>query len=151
CARERQVLPGPGFVLLVAREALELGGEWPGAAGRAQPHVDLVEQPVIGRRSERADQALRQPREVLSAVKRPRAVRFRPRGIEIVAPEGFGAGAGGLPPPAELSEREDRRLLAGDAAVLARELVLDRAMVGADQHVRQPGKGLARLLGRSGA
>ena len=50
--------------------------------------------------------------------------------------------------PAELSEREDRGLLARDAAVQLREIVLDRAVKRANEHVRQPGEGFARLLGR---
>ena len=76
-ARQRHVLPGPGLVLLIAREAVDLGGERPGAARGPQPHVDLVEHAVVGLRGERADQPLRQPREILAAVERARAVGLR--------------------------------------------------------------------------
>ena len=52
---------------------------------------------------------------------------------------------------AELAEREDRDLLPGDAAVQLDELVLDRAMQRADQHVGEPRERLAGLLRRHGA
>ena len=119
-ARQRHVLPGPGLVLLIAREGIDLGRERPGAAGRPQPHVDLVERAVVGLRRQRADQPLRQPGEILRAVERARAVRFRLRGVEIVDDDQIEIGGRRHLAAAELAEREDRGLLAAHTAVRLR-------------------------------
>ena len=61
---QRHVLPGPGLLALVLGEGREAGGDRPGIARRPQPHVDLVEVALGGRRGERGDQALAQPRVI---------------------------------------------------------------------------------------
>src|SRR5262249_57279483 len=58
---------------------------------------------------------------------------------------------GGRPGPAEFPERKDRGLLPGDAAVQAPEMLFDRAVKRANERIRQPGEGLARLLRRHGS
>jgi len=65
-------------------KTVDLGRERAGASGGTKPHIDLIEQAVIGLRGERADQALRQPRKILRAVEPARADRFRTVGIEVV-------------------------------------------------------------------
>ena len=74
-ARHRHVLPGPRLVQLIVLEGLDMRRERPGPAGRPQPQVDRVGDPLRGRRGERRDQPLRQPRVVLRRRQRPRAVR----------------------------------------------------------------------------
>src|SRR5437660_12656974 len=76
------MLPGPSLILLISRKTVDLGRDRPGASGGPQPHIDLIEQAVIGLRGERADQALRQPREILRAIEAARTGRFRTLGIE---------------------------------------------------------------------
>ena len=72
-------------------------------------------------------------------------------GIEVVDHDQVEVGGRRHLAPAELAEREDRHLLPGDAAVQAGELLLDGAVQRADQHIREPREGLARLLRRHGA
>ena len=83
-ARQRHVLPGPGLAFLIVGEGIDPRGQRPGAARRAQPHVDVVEHAVIGPRREGADQPLGQPRKILRAVQRSLAVGIRMLVIEIV-------------------------------------------------------------------
>ena len=144
-ARERHVLPGPGLGLLVARETADLGGERPGAARRAQPHIDVVERAVIGLRGQRIDQPLGQAGEILRAVERTLAVRFGVLVVEIVDQDQVEIGTRGHLAPAELAHGQHRGLLAAHMAVGGGEIVGDRAVHGADHRVGQPREGLARL------
>ena len=88
-ARQRHVLPGPGLVALVLAEGLEMGGDRPLVAGRAQPEVELVEHALGGRRRDRRDQPLRQPREIVRRRERLCAV-----GLVGVRRRGRRAGSG---------------------------------------------------------
>ena len=144
-ARQRHVLPGPGLGLLVAREGVEAGRDRAGAAGRPQPHVDLIERAVVGLRRQRADQPLRQPREILRAVERPRAVGLRMLGIEIVDDDEIEIGGRRHLAAAELAEREQRGLLAAGCGRGFRRTVSSTAAVQrADQHVGEPREGARR-------
>jgi len=140
------MLPGPGVVLLISGKTVDLGRERAGASGGTKPHIDLIEQAVIGLRGERADQALRQPRKILRAVEPPRADRFRTVGIEVVDDDEIEIRTRRYLAPAKLPERQDRGLLPCDAAVQLREMLLDRAVEAANERIRQPGESLARLL-----
>ena len=51
-------------------------------------------------------------------------------------------------PGAEPAEREDRGLVAADAAMRRRKIRLRPFVHGAQQHIGKPGENLARLLGR---
>ena len=62
---QRHVLPGPGVLRLVGGEGVDMGGERSRLAGRSQAEVDLVERPLGGRRRQRGQEPLRQPREIL--------------------------------------------------------------------------------------
>src|SRR5262249_60668710 len=53
--------------------------------------------------------------------------------------------------PADLPDRQNSGLLAGDAAVQARKMPFDLALERADERICQPGEGLARLLRGQGA
>ena len=139
------MLPGPGIAFLVAGKAVDLRRQRAGAARRTQPHVDLVERAVIGLRRERVDQPLRQPREILRAVERALAVRFRGRRVEIVDQDQVEIGARRHLVAAELAHGEHRILLGSDAAVRRRKVAADRAMHRADHGVGQPREGFTRL------
>ena len=78
---QRQMLPGPGLLGLVAAEGGERGGDRPLPAGGAEPHVDLVEDAVGHRRGERRDQRLGEAGVVDGHRQRPAAARGsrRPR------------------------------------------------------------------------
>ena len=97
---------------------------------------------------ERADQALGQPGEILRAVERPLAVGIRIVLVEIVDHDEVEIGARGHFPGAEPAEREDRGLLAADAAVCGGEILLHFAVHRADENIGEAGKNLAGLLGR---
>ena len=144
-ARERHVLPGPGLALLIGGEAADLGGERAGAAGRTQPHVDLVERAVIGLRGQRVDQPLRQPSEILRAIERTFSVRFRMLAVEVVDQDQVEIGASGHLAAAELAHGQHRSRLAAHVAVRRREIIGDRAMHGSDHRVGEPRESLARL------
>ena len=147
-ARERHVLPGPGLAFLIAVEAVDLRRQRTGTARRPQPHIDLIEHAVIGLHGQRADQALGQPGEILRAVERPLAVGIRIVLVEIVDHDQVEIGARGHLPGAEPAEREDRGLLAADAAVCGGEILFHFAVHRADEHVGKACKNLAGLLGR---
>ena len=72
-------------------------------------------------------------------------------GIEIVDHDQIEIGGRRHLAAAELAERQNRGFLAFDAAVQLDELLFDRAMQRANQHVGEPRKGLAGLLRRHGA
>ena len=78
-AGQRQVLPGPGLLGLVAAEGGERGGDRAGAAGGAQPHVDLVEDALGGGGGEGRDQRLGEAGVVDGDRQRPAAVGGSPR------------------------------------------------------------------------
>ena len=64
-------------------ERIDMGGDRPLVAGRPQAQVELVEHALGGRRRDRRDQALRQPREVVrrrERLRRRRIPRRRRRG-----------------------------------------------------------------------
>src|SRR5262249_60034794 len=147
-ARERQVLPGPGLGLLVARKAVELGRERTGAPRRTQPHVDLVEHAVIGLRGQRADQTLGHAREILRAIEAARPVRFRLIGVEVVDDDQIEIRGRGHLAPAELAERQDRGFLPRYPSMGLGEVLLDRPVQRADQCIREARERLARLLRR---
>ena len=63
-AAQRHVLPGPGVLALVAREAVEADRERALVALRPQPRVDLVERAFGGRHAERGGDALGQAVEI---------------------------------------------------------------------------------------
>ena len=147
-ARERHVLPGPGLAFLVAFKAADLRRQRTGTARRPQPHIDLIERAVIGVHGQRADQALRQPGEILRAVERPLAVGIRIVVVEIVNHDQIEVGARGHFPGAEPTEREDRGLLAADAAVCGGEILFHFAVHRANEHIGKSRKNLAGLLRR---
>ncbi len=68
--------------------------------------------------------------------------------LEIVDHDQVEVGARRHLPGAEPAEREDRGLLAADAAVCGGEILLHLAVHRADEHVGKPRKNLAGLLGR---
>src|SRR6202021_103978 len=80
----------------------------------------------------------------------PRPAGIRLRGIEVVDYDEIEIGGCGHLAPAELAERQDGGLLAPHAAVQRYEILLDRALERTNEQLRQPGEGLARLLGRHG-
>ena len=57
-----------------SRRSRYVRGERPGAARRPQPHVDLVQNAVIGLHGQRADQSLGQSGKILAAIERTLAV-----------------------------------------------------------------------------
>ena len=73
---QRQVLPRPGVVVVIADEPRQARRQRPGVARRPQPHVGRVEHALRGRRGHRRDQPLRQPRKVLARRQRLFAVRL---------------------------------------------------------------------------
>jgi len=121
------MLPGPGLGLLITLERAEHGRDRSRAPRRAQPHVDVIERAVVGRCREGADQALRQAREILAAVERPRPVGLRMVLVEIVDDDQVEIGGRRHLAPAELAEREHRDLLAFQAAVLGDEVLFHGA------------------------
>ena len=139
------MLPGPGLTLLVGGEATDLGSERPGAAGRAQPHVDLVERAVVGLRGQRIDQPLRQPGEILRAVKRTLAVRLRIRVVEVVNKDQIEVGARRHLAPAKLAHGQHRARLAAQMAIGRGKIAGDRAVHSANHRVGEPREGLAGL------
>ena len=82
-AGQREVLPGPGLLGLVAAEGGERGRDRAGPAGGAQAHVDLVEDALGHRRGQGGDQRLGQAGVVdgdgerAPAARRPRRPRRR--------------------------------------------------------------------------
>ena len=116
--RQRHVLPGPGLVVLILREGIDMRGQRPGAARGAQPHVDVVEHAVIGARGEGADQALGEAREVMRALQRALAVGVGIFMIEIIEQDEVEIGGGRHLAAAEAAHGNDGGLLALDAAVL---------------------------------
>ena len=149
-AGQRHVLPGPGLAFLIIGERIDPRRHRAGAAGRAQPHVDVIEHAVIGARREGRDQALGQPRKILRAVQRPFAVGIRMLLVEIIEQDQIEIGGRRHLAAAEPAHREDRGLLPFDAAVLGRELVGDQAMHGVHDALGDVGKGDAGLLRRHG-
>ena len=117
------MLPGPGFAFLVVGKGIDPRRQRPGAARRAQPHVDVIEHAVIGPRGERRDQPLGQPREILRAVQRSLAVGIGIVPVEIVQQDQVEVGGSRHLAAAEPAHREDRGLLPLDAAVLGGELI----------------------------
>ena len=72
---QRHVLPGPGRFALISGEGRQARGDRPGCAGRPQPHIDLVEPALGGRRGDRRDQPLAEPRVIGRDRQRARAGR----------------------------------------------------------------------------
>ena len=122
------MLPGPGLVLLVCRETIDLGRNWARAPRGPQAHIDPVKDAVIGLCGETADQPLCQSRKVLCAMEPARAVRFRTFRVEVINNDEIEIRACRHLAATEFSERQDGSLLADDAAVQAREMVLDGAV-----------------------
>ena len=145
---ERQMLPGPGFGLLIACERLDAGRHRPGASRWTQPHVDMIERAVIGLRRQRADQSLRQPREILRAIQRPRTVGVRLLRVEIVDDDEVEIGRRRHLAATELAERQQRGLLASNTAVAFGNHLLDAPMQRPHRDIGQPREGAAGLLGR---
>ena len=141
------MLPGPGLVLLVIPEALDLGRHRPGASGRPKPHVDRIERAVIGRRGERADEALGQPGEILHSGERPPTAGFGTSLVEIVDQDQVEVGSRGHLPAAELAHGQHRGLLPREPAVRRRKGLLHRPMQRRDQHIGQARERLPGLLG----
>src|SRR5207253_7135485 len=104
-ARQREMLPSPGFVLLIALERADHRGHRTGTPGGAQPHVDMIERTVVRLCGQRADEALRHAREILSAVERPLSVGLRMVLVEIIDDDEIEIGGGGHLAAAELAER----------------------------------------------
>src|ERR1700722_9529010 len=82
-AGQRHMLPGPGLMILIFGERLDMRGYRPCPPRGTQPHVDVVEHAVIGPRGERADQSLGEAREIMRALQRSLAVGIRMLGIEV--------------------------------------------------------------------
>ena len=108
----------------------------------------MIERAVIGLRRQRADQPLRQAREILRAVERPRAVGLRLLGIEIVDDDQIEIGGRRHLAAAELAEREQRGLLPADAAVAAANSSSTARCSARISDVGEPRESLAGLLGR---
>src|SRR5262249_38599878 len=85
------------------------------------------------------------------AIEAARTPRFRMLGIEVIDDDEVEIRARRHLVPAELPQREDRGLLPCDAAMQVREMLFDRAVKRANERIRQPGEGLARLLRRHGS
>ena len=145
------MLPGPGLGRLVVDEGLQLRGDRPLLPRRPQPHVDLVQRALGGRRRQRADQALRQARVVLLRRQRPRAVRLRRRVVEVVDEDEVEIGGGGHLAPAELAHGDDGRAAARHLPVRAHQLALDGALQRIDQPLGEQRVGAAGLVGLDGA
>ena len=107
-AGQRHVLPGPGFLRLVAGKGIDVGRDRPGIAGGPQAEVDLVEAALRGRRRKRREQALRQPGEIEAAGQRPRAVGGGRIVGEIVEEHEVEVGGGGHLAAAELAHGDQR-------------------------------------------
>ena len=148
-ARQRHMFPRPGLALLIADEALDLRGQRPGTTRRTQPHVDFIQHAVIRLDRQRADKALGQTGKILGAVERTLAIGIRMLVVEIVDDDEIEVGTRGHLARAEPAKREDRRLLAADAAMRGGEIVFDAAMQPANEDVGQFGEYAARLLGRN--
>src|SRR5690606_17839371 len=73
-ASQRHVLPGPGFLALVAFEAVEADRERPLRAERPEARVDLVERAFGGRHAERGGDPLGKAVEVQRSAERAAAV-----------------------------------------------------------------------------
>ena len=144
-ARQRHVLPGPGRLRMVALEALERIGERPGAAGRAQPHVDLVERALVGEGGERRHDLGAEPRVVLGRRQRLRAVRRLEAGRDVVDEDQVEVGGGRHLAAAELAHAQHRQALAAEAAMRLGEALLDPIAQRGDRGGGDVGVGEARL------
>ena len=120
--RQRHVLPGPGFRLVVEAEAVDMDGDRSLAARRPQAHVDRKERALPGRRRQRGDQALRQPGEPGGRRERADAIRFDHPLVVIVEDDEVEVGGRGHLPSAELAKAQHGNAPAGRHAVHAREL-----------------------------
>ena len=124
-ARERHVLPRPGRLRMVALEALQRVGERSGAAGRAQPHVDLVERALVGVGGERRHDLGAEPRVVLDRRQRLAAVRGFQAGRDVVDEDQVEVGGGRHLAAAELAHAQHGQPLAAEAAMRLGEALLD--------------------------
>ena len=144
------MLPCPGVLFLILGKSIDLSGERPGAARRAQPHIHGVKHAIICLSGERADQALRQSREILRPIKRARSARRRSSGIKVVYDYEIEIRGGRHFMTAKLSKRKNRDLLARNPAVLLHKVRLGGVVQGANQSIGKSGKRLARLVRRGG-
>src|SRR5580704_1307976 len=78
------MLPGFGVAALIKRESRELRRQRPLSSRRPEPHVDLIEATGLGRRGQRGEKSLRQPRIVERSSERLWAVRLAGVGGKIV-------------------------------------------------------------------
>ncbi len=113
---QRHMLPGPGIAFLIAAKALEAGGDRPGIAGGAQPHIDVVKLALAGGRGDGGDQALRQPRVVMDGRERlwPVGMQIVPAlalefGRRVIDEDQVDIGADGQLAAAELAQRHRRQ------------------------------------------
>ena len=147
-AGQRHVLPGPGVLELIAAEAFDAGGDGALVAGGTQAHVDLEQPALAGRRGDAIDEALRQARIVVDRGERLRAVGGAAvpgllRGFacgHVIHEDEIDIGGDGQLAAAELAEGDDGDAVAGQAAMLARELLFDRWLEGGDGGVRDVGE-----------
>jgi len=117
------MLPRPGFLALVTREAVEADGDRTLRARRAEPGVDLVERARRGGHRQRGNHSLRQP---VVIERRPQGARPVAFGRVLAAEQehkvevrGVGQGR-----PAQPAQSEHREPACGHLAVLCFELGL---------------------------
>ena len=127
------MFPGFGAIALIFDEGPKLGRDRPLAAGRTQPHVDLVEPPAAGRDGERRNQPLRQAGVILQSMQRPGAFRFRPFFVEIIEQDEIEVGNRGHRARAEPAHRDDGAAAARHTAMIGGEDRLDMREAGAHQ------------------
>ena len=121
-----------------------MGGDRPLVAGRPQPEVELVEHALGGRRRDRRDQPLRQPREIVRWRERLFPVGLLGVGVVIIEQDQVDVGAGGQLAAAELAKAQDRHPGARHAAMAPGEFGAHRVERRGDRQVGEIGKGLAR-------
>ncbi len=111
CARQREMLPRPGFALLIAsrmnRAWSRPGPERPDGRNRMST---LIERAVVRLRRERTHQPLR-TREVLPAIERARPVGLRVLLVEVIDDDEIEIGGRGHLATAELAQRQHGDLL----------------------------------------
>src|SRR5262245_23035653 len=139
------MLPRPRLCLLICRETLELRGQGPSAARWPQPHIHLVECPIIGLGRKRVDKPLGKSGKILRAIQGPRSIRFRESAVKIIDEDEVKVGRCGHFVAAQLAQGHHCRLFFAHVPMRAREVGGDRAMHGADNRICQTRERLPSL------
>ena len=109
-----------------------MGRQRPFAAGRPQPHIDIIEPSAPRRDGQGRDQTLGQPCIILHRMKRPRTLRLRPRGIEIVNQNEIEIGGRRHLARTKLAERQNRQPAPRHFSILAGKVAFDMGKGGFD-------------------